>query len=141
MIVLDSNVISALMRSPEPELIRWLDLQPAQSLWTTSVCVYEIEYGIQALPRGKRRQKLQEDFERALQEDLGDRVLDFDAAAARRAASISAALRQLGRPIDVRDAMIAGAVASRNATLATRNTRHFADTSISVVNPWKADSQ
>jgi toxin FitB len=141
MIVLDSNVISALMRSPDPNVVRWLDTQPAQSLWTTSVCVFEIEYGIQSLPRGKRRKQLQEDFERSLQDDLGGRILEFDALAARHAAAISVAQRQSGLSMHVRDAMIAGTVVARNATLATRNVRHFDNTPVSVVNPWSLDSR
>jgi hypothetical protein len=136
MIVLDSNVISALMSSPAPSVILWLDAQPPQSLWTTSICVYEIEYGLHSLPKGKRKKGLQEDFERALQVELQGRILDFDAEAARAAGLISADLRRAGRPIDVRDAMIAGIVSLRRATLATRNTKHFQDTQVSLVNPW-----
>ncbi len=140
MIVLDSNVISAFMRSPEPGLVHWLDAQPGQSLWTTSICIYEIEFGIQSLPRGRRRQELHDDFFKMLHIDLGNRVLLFDAAAAKQAAAISADLRKLGRTIDVRDAMIAGTVVARNATLATRNTKHFADTPVAIVNPWELTS-
>lgn len=105
-----------------------------QSLWTTNVCVYEIEFGIRSLPRGKQRNGLQTDFEGALQEDPGNPILDF-AAAAHQVASISVKLRQAGRSIDIRDAMIAGIVASRNARLATRNTKHFAATDIPLSNP------
>lgn len=138
MIVLDSNVISAFMRSPDAALVRWLDSQPDRSLWTTSICIYEIEFGIQSLPRGRRRQELQDDFNQMLHLELGNRVLLFDAAAAKQAATISADLRMLGRTIDVRDAMIAGTVVARNATLATRNTKHFADTPVAIVNPWES---
>lgn len=136
MIVLDSNVISAMMRQPDKLLIAWLDTQPQQSLWTTSISVYEIEYGLQALLKGKRRQGLQKDFERAMQEDLEGRILDFDHLAAKQAAAISAHLRSIGRPIDVRDAMIAGISLSRNATLVTRNVKHFDQTGVNLINPW-----
>lgn len=136
MIVLDSNVISALMNLPDSSVIHWLDAQPLQSLWTTSICVYEIEYGLNSLPSGRRRNGLKKDFDRALQVDLQGRILDFDAEAARAAGHISAELRRIGRPIDVRDAMIAGIVSSRRATLATRNIKHFAETQIRIVNPW-----
>jgi len=139
MIVLDSNVISALMRQPEQALIEWLNAQPPESLWTTSICVYEIEFGLQSLPKGKRRKGLQSDFERAMEEDLEGRILNFDGQAAQHAAAISAHLRSIGRPIDVRDAMIAGIVLSRHATLATRNLKHFADTGVKLVNPWELD--
>lgn len=137
MMVLDSNMISAIMRQPDKLLIAWLDTQPQQSLWTTSICVYEIEYGLQALPKGKRRQGLQKDFARAMQDDLEGRILDFDLPAAQCAAAISAHLRSIGRPIDVRDAMIAGITLSRNATLVTRNVKHFAQTGVTIINPWE----
>jgi len=70
---------------------------------------------------------LQSDFEQAIRNELEGRILDFDTDAARHAASISAQLRSIGRPIDVRDAMIAGIVSSRQATLATRNVKHFVE--------------
>lgn len=139
MIILDSNVISALMRQPDELIVAWLNAQPPQSLWTTSVCIYEIEYGLQSLPVGKRRRALQADFERAMQEDLEGRILDFDANAAHHAAEISAHLRSIGRSIDVRDAMIAGITLSRNAMLATRNVKHFDQTGVNFINPWESD--
>ena len=137
MIVLDSNIISAMMRLRDDQLVDWLDAQPLESLWTTSVCVYEIEFGLRVLPAGKRRTLLQIAFNQALRTDLGGRVLDFDGAAASQAASIAAQLRSVGRPVEVRDAMIAGIVAAHGATLATRNTKHFADSRIRLVNPWE----
>lgn len=137
MIVLDSNVISGLMRQPEAELILWLDAQPLASLWTTSACIYEIEYGLHCLPSGRRRDGLRTEFRRAIEHDLNGRVLDFDSDAAAHSAAISAQLRKIGRPIDVRDAMIAGIARSRQATLTTRNTKHFAQTGLQLVNPWR----
>jgi predicted nucleic acid-binding protein len=141
MIVLDTNVISALMRAtPDPTVVSWLDAQPAESVWTTSVCVFEIEYGLRILPDGKRRQALERTFAQALQEDLGGRVLGFDVAAARQAATIAAKLRAAGRAVHSRDVQIAGTVAARRGTLATRNTKHFAETGITLINPWDAES-
>jgi predicted nucleic acid-binding protein len=140
MIILDTNVISALMRSvPEPRVITWLDGQPPESIWTTSVCVFEIAYGLQSLPKGKRQKSLQETFDIALHEDLGGRVLEFDSTAANEAALIAAHLRSKGRPVEIRDVLIAGIVATRNGTLATRNSKHFIDTKISLIDPWVAE--
>ena len=138
MIVLDTNVISALMKTVcEPTVVAWLDAQPSQSIWTTSVCVFEIRYGLNILPPGKKRQVLQDTFEQALQQDLEGRILDFDAVAAREAATLAAQLRAAGQSVEIRDVQIAGIVIARRGTLATRNTRHFANTRVPLVNPWE----
>ena len=71
-----------------------------------------------------------------LAEELERHVLDFDRASAIGAGEISATLHGLGRPVEVRDVQIAGIVSVRHATLATRNFKHFQDTSISLINPW-----
>lgn len=136
MIVLDTSVISALMRiDPVPAVVAWLDAQPSESVWTTSVCIFEIRYGLNILPQGQKRKLLQEAFEQALEHDLEGRVLDFDLTAAREAAAIAARLRAVGQPVEVRDVQIAGIVAARRGTLATRNTPHFMHTGIPLVNP------
>lgn len=136
MIILDSNIISAFMKEPDAHLKHWLNLQPLESMWTTSICVYEINYGLKTLPKGKRRSGLEEQFRKVLELDLNNRVLDFDSNSAQQAATIASNLRQLGRSGDIRDTMIAGIVAARRAVLATLNVRHFDHTGISIVNPW-----
>ncbi len=138
MIVLDTNVISAVMRAtPEQAVVAWLDAQPSESVWTTAVTVFEIRYGLCSLPPGKRRQALEEAFDEALEQDLEGRVLDFDATAAREAGLIAAHLRSVGRTVQIRDVQIAGIIAARHGTLATRNTKHFNDTGVALVNPWE----
>jgi len=136
-IILDTNVLGALMRTvPDPVVVTWLDHQPAESVWITSVTVFETRFGIASLPSGRRHQALESAFDRLLQEDLENRVLDFDSAAATAAASLAAARQKRGQPVDMRDTQIAGIALARHATLATRNVRHFADLKISVVDPW-----
>ena len=138
MIILDTNVLSALMREPaDREVIAWLDGQPAESLWTTAITVFEIRFGIGTLPAGKRRKMLEAAFEGMLAGELGGRVLSFDDGAAATAAVIAARLRASGRPVDMRDVQIAGIAAARRGTVATRNRRHFADTGIELVDPWR----
>jgi predicted nucleic acid-binding protein len=137
-IILDTNVLSALMRSPpEPIVVAWLDRQPAESVWITSITVLEARLGLMLLPRGSRRRALENAFARVLQDDLENRVLDFDMAAADAAAALAAERSRAGRPGDLRDTQIAGIAIARRATLATRNVRHFADLRIPVVNPWR----
>lgn len=137
MIVLDSDVLSALMR-PEPgaAVISWLDAQPAESIWTTAITVFEIRYGLALLAAGRRKRQLEDAFARTVDEDLEGRVLPFDREAAGEAASRCAERRAAGKPVDFRDIEIAGIVSARRATLATRNLRHFQDLGISLVDPW-----
>ena len=137
MIILDTNVLGALTRpAPDAVVVRWLDRQPAESVWITSITLFETRFGLALLPSGRRRQILEAAFARLLREDLENRVLDFDSAAAIEAASLAAARRKRGRPVDMRDTQIAGIALARHATLATRNVRHFADLKISIVDPW-----
>ena len=138
MIVLDTNVFSALMQvSPEPKVIAWLNRQPRTSVWTTSVTVFEIRFGLQIMAAGKRRTELLQAFE-SLLERIEHRVASFDEAAAGQAADLLASRQNAGRPGDLRDTMIAGIVVARQAAIATRNTTHFRDISAAVVNPWEA---
>jgi predicted nucleic acid-binding protein len=136
-IILDTNVLSALMRTaPEAEVVRWLDHQPAESIWITSITLFETRLGLALLPGGKRRRSLEVAFDRLLAEDLENRVLDFDSAAATEAAALAASRRRTGRPVDIRDTQIAGIALARRAKLATRNVRHFKDLTVTVIDPW-----
>src|SRR5664280_357338 len=139
MIILDTNVLSALMRMvPEAPVVAWLDRQPAESIWITGITVFEVRLGLALLPSGRRRQALEAAFAGLLKEDLENRVLDFDGAAATEAASLAAARQKNGRQVDMRDTQIAGIALARRATLATRNIQHFTDLKILLVDPWTA---
>jgi len=136
MIILDTNVLSALMRQvPDQKVVVWLDQQPRTSVWITSVTVFEIQFGLQILPSGRRRILLSEAFDELLAR-IGQRVVAFDAAAALRAGDLMAMRQRKGRPVDLRDTIIAGIALAQHATLATRNIVHFEDTHIPLVNPW-----
>ena len=137
MILLDTNVLSALMHtSPDPVVLRWLDQQPAESIWTTSVTVFEVRMGLALMPDGRRQRTLMALFEQLLAEDLEHRVLDFDSAAATQAAALAARRQRAGRPVDMRDTQIAGIALARHAAVATRNVRHFGDLEVPVLHPW-----
>jgi len=139
-IILDTNVLSALMRTrPEAAVVAWLDRQPAESVWITSVTLFETLLGLALLPAGRQRRTLEAAFALLLKEDLENRVLDFDGAAATEAASLAAQRQKAGRPVDIRDTQIAGIALARHATLATRNVRHFEDLQIQIVDPWAVD--
>ena len=135
--VLDTNVLSALMQArPDVRVVAWLDKQPRTSIWTTSVTILEIWFGLQVMPAGKRRSRLIQAFGVVL-EKIGHRVAPFDTAAAQQAGELMASRQRQGRPGDLRDTMIAGIVLAHHATLATRNPAHFEDIG-GVINPWVA---
>jgi toxin FitB len=133
-IILDTNVVSALMRSePDPIVVAWLDGLPPESIWTTSNTVFEVRLALEILAEGRRRRHLEEAFAKALEEDFEDRVLPFDEAAAQ---AITMERRRTGRTVEIRDVQIAGVVNVRKATLATHNTRHFEGCGLVLVDPW-----
>jgi toxin FitB len=137
MIILDTNVLSALMlQTVDKNVVAWLDRQPCISIWTTSVTILEIQFGLQILPAGKRRSRLVKTFETVLVDEMGRRVAPFDTVAAQYAGDLMAFRHKKGRPVEFRDTMIAGIVLACHATLATRNAPHFEDLSVPVVNPW-----
>jgi predicted nucleic acid-binding protein len=138
-ILLDTNVLSELMRTrPAPILIEWLDAQAPEDVWTTSVSVFEVRFGLVLLEDGRRRRTLASAFEALLEEDLQGRVASVDVAAADAAAILAAARRRLGRIVDFRDTLIAGVAVARRAAVAARNTRHFQDIGVAVIDPWAA---
>jgi len=138
-IVLDTNVVSALMRHEvDPIVVAWLDGLPPESVWTTSITVFEVRLGLEILVAGRRRRQLEEAFAKALEEDFEGRVLPFDQAATQAAGRIAAERRRIGRTVEIRDIQIAGIVNVRKATLATRNTRHFEECGLVLVDPWSA---
>ena len=138
MIILDTNVLSALMHKvPDAPVVAWLDRNPAESIWISSITLFEVRFGLALLPDGKRRVALASAFARLLEEDLENRVLDFDTGAAIAAAELAAQRQRAGRPVDIRDTQIAGIALARHATLATRNTQHFEDLTVNVIDPWE----
>ncbi len=139
MILLDTNVVSALMRrDPDAVVVDWLDAQPAESVWTTSITVFEVKTGLHLLTPGRRSRELEHAFDALLTEELDGRIQSFDTAAATAAAQIAAQRQSTGRPVEIRDVQIAGITLARRAQLATRNTRHFTDLGIALIDPWSA---
>lgn len=140
MIVLDTNVVSELMRaSPAPEVLDWLRGQAAAELLTTAVTVAEVRYGIARLPDGARREALR----RAADEVFSafpEQILPFDAAAASRYADVVAARDRAGTPINGFDAQIAAVCLTRGMALSTRNGRDFRGTGVQVIDPWQPEA-
>lgn len=138
MIILDTNVLSELMRDvPNPVVLDWLDRQPSASVWITCISLMEIRFGLLQMPTGRRQERMMEEFEAILREEIQGRYAPFDAAAASQTASLMVLRNLKGRPMEYRDAMIAGTVLSTNAVLATRNIPHFSDLGFNLLNPWE----
>ncbi len=136
MIVLDTNVLSEILRpKPAEPVVRWLDEQPAATVFVTTVTQAEILYGVELLPEGRRKRALIRIVEEIFREDFAGRVLPFDAPAARAYAEIAAARRRKGRPISQFDAQIAAICRACGARLATRNTQDFEDCGIGLIDP------
>ncbi|MEM5277566.1 type II toxin-antitoxin system VapC family toxin [Cupriavidus taiwanensis] len=136
MIVLDTNVLSELMRvQAEPAVVCWLDRQE-QDFVVTAVTVAELLYGIARLPEGRRKTALRDAALQMLDEEFADRLLAFDADAAVHYAALVSRRERAGRPISMADAQIAAICLNHAATLATRNTRDFEGVDIRLANPW-----
>jgi len=139
MIILDTNVISELMRpKPSARVVAWVRRQPATELFTTSISEAEIFYGIELLASGKRRDALMQAAEAMFVEDFAGRIFGFESEAARSFSKIAVQRRALGRPVNHADAQIAAIAQVRSAKLATRNTADFVGCGVELVDPWSA---
>ena len=137
MIVLDTNVLSELMR-PEPAepVVSWVSSQPATSQYTTTVTQAEILYGILLLAAGKRRTRLLGAAESMFAEDFSGRVLSFGSDAAALYARIAADRRRAGHPISHFDAQIAAIARANGAKVVTRNIPDFHGCGVELIDPW-----
>ena len=137
MIVLDTNVLSESLRPlPSATVLRWLAAQTSSAVFTTSITQAEILYGVERLPAGRRRSRLNTAVERIFTEEFEGRILYFDEEAARAFAKVVTARETRGHPISQADAMIAAIARSRHASLATRDTADFEHCGIRLINPW-----
>jgi predicted nucleic acid-binding protein len=137
MIVLDTNVVSELMKpAPAKKVVDWVASKTATSLFITSITQAEILHGIMVLPAGKRRKAIELAAEAMFEEDFDGRILPFASDAALRYAEIAADRRKRGQPISHFDAQIAAISRASGATVGTRNVSDFLHCGIDVVNPW-----
>ncbi|MFY9728310.1 MAG: type II toxin-antitoxin system VapC family toxin [Bryobacteraceae bacterium] len=137
MIILDTNVLSeALKPVPSAVVLRWLAAQAASVVFTTTITMAEVLYGVEALPPGKRRTRLLAAVEKMFAEEFEGRILPFDEDATRAFAGIVASRDRAGHPISQFDAMIAAIARSHRAAVATRNTADFDHCGIQVIDPW-----
>lgn len=138
MIVLDTNVISEVMRpSPSSAVLTWLRSIPVHELATTTICVAEIGYGLARLPYGRRRSQQEAAFASYRTQIFAERIFAFDVPAADAYGELVASCERLGRPIEGPDGLIAAIALSRGLSVATRNVGGFRDCGFPIVNPWE----
>jgi len=138
MIVLDTNVISELMRPvPASAVKSWLNAQDPVDLYTTTITIAEIQRGIVRLPEGKRRAGLEQRFEGFIASAFPGRLLGLDRDAAYACGSVSRMREQQGLHADMVDMLIAAITITAKASLATRNVGDFEGCGLALINPWE----
>lgn len=137
MIILDTNIISELMKPiPDKLVINWMDNQKSSHLFITTITIAEISYGLHALPEGKRRNFLINSFDKAIMTAFIGRILTFDELSAHQYGKIMSARKELGQPLGVPDGQIASIASRHGAMIATRNIRDFLNCGLQVINPF-----
>ncbi len=137
MIILDTNVLSELMRlQPNKSVVLWIGKHQVSSLFITALTQAEILYGLEILPKGKRRTTLKKVAKSMFEIDFANRILPFDSNATYLFATLAAKRKKIGRPISQIDAQIAAIALSQQAVLATRNVKDFDECGVEIVNPW-----
>jgi predicted nucleic acid-binding protein len=137
MIIIDTNVISEVMKpSPATAVLDWFNEQETVSLYLTAITIAEIGYGIRALPAGNRRRLLTEGFEALLTVAFEHRILDFDAAAARRYGDLMSKRKEMDRPLASLDGQIIAIAQANACAVATRNVRDFEYCGLAIINPF-----
>ena len=138
MIILDTNVISELIReAPDERVKSWIASVSFGDITTTSVTIAELLSGVALMPQGKKRVSLEGLTKEIVKDLAGGRIENFDEEAAEQYAMALGNRQPMGRPIGMADAMIAGICISRNAVLATRNVKDFVGLDITMINPWE----
>ena len=137
MILLDTNVVSELMRpAPSEAVLAWFAAQDAADLYLSAIGEAELRRGAALLPEGKRRDQLMATIDAMIAEDFAGRILPFDSAAAQAFVLVFLERRAAGRPISFADCQIAATARAQGAAIATRNTADFAGCGIAVIDPW-----
>jgi len=138
MIVLDTNVVSEVMKPAPDDVVRaWLNAQPAGTLFLTSITLVEILYGIKAMPEGKRKNRLAMMFD-GLLELFNERILLFDMNAAHQYADLAVTARRSGRGFPMADGYIAAIAATHGFIVASRDKAPYEAGGIAVIDPWES---
>lgn len=142
MIIVDTNILSEFMTSPpDTSVLEWLNIQDATTLYLTTISIAEIGFGLRVMPKGQRRQLLENRFEQFVATAFESRILNFDEAAARIYGEVKGYRKEIGRPLSDMDGQIAAIARSNGFAVATRNTRDFEACGIELINPFEFGSK
>lgn len=137
MIILDTNIISEIMRpQPNVNVINWLNQQPVEILFLTSISITETYFGLYRMDEGKRKTGLLQTFDKILAEMLNQKFLEFTVQNTMTCAKFLTVSEKHGLNMGFADAQIASIAHFYQATLATRNVKDFAYCDISIINPF-----
>ncbi|MBL4629953.1 MAG: type II toxin-antitoxin system VapC family toxin [Paraglaciecola sp.] len=137
MIILDTNVISELMKNdPNPAVKVWIGKQKSSNIAITVIAIAEIQKGIMRLPKGKRQTSLIKSFKSFMADAFSGRILPFDERSAYLYGNITAERVKNGFNTDAVDLMIAAVAKNCRASIATRNIKDFQGCGIKIINPW-----
>jgi len=137
MILLDTNVISAVMAPAPPRpVLDWLNHQETVRLYLSAITLAEIGYGLRVLPDGRRRRDLEDRFAKFVADGFEQRILSFDESAALLYGEIMGHCRELGRPLGILDGQIASIARAHRLAVATRYTRDFEECGVELINPF-----
>ncbi len=138
MILLDTNILSELMKTePNTKVVDWLNQQPTNQLFLSSITLAEISFGLIVLPDGNRKERLRLSFERFINIGFVNRILSFDASSSNAFAQVMLKRKQMGRPMSFQDGQIAAIALQHKLSLATRNTKDFELIGITIINPFE----
>ena len=139
MIVLDTNIIAALMQPvPNEKVIEWLDCQQHQHLYLPSIVIAEVRFGLQRMPVSQTAFFKQ--FSSLLHTLFVGRVLVFAQQEAEVYAILRAAREAQGRPMSMADAQIAAIARVHDFAIATRNIKDFENCGFCLINPFDVRS-
>jgi toxin FitB len=139
MIVLDTNVVSAMMRfEHEPTIVAWLDRQHVSQLFITTITLFELQFGVSRMPEGRRKTMTAARLQTVMSAFFDQRVLPFEQAAAAEAAAVHVLRGKSKSNAEAPDTMIAGIAKSLGAAIATRDEADFRGLNLKLINPWKA---
>ncbi|MGO9209115.1 MAG: type II toxin-antitoxin system VapC family toxin [Terriglobales bacterium] len=135
--LLDTNVVSEWMKPhPNPGVVAWLADVDEDRVFLSVITLTELRYGIERMPPGHRRKRLDQWLEEEMPLRFEGRILAIDPAVADACGKVVARSEGVGRRMEAMDAFLAATAEVHRLTLVTRNTSDFQPTVRSVLNPW-----